>query len=146
VLVTGGTVDGGTGSGWTEFLEVVAGPDGLPDVGSLQIRAAGSNGNSWAANGSPDFFYGYASPGSGVTNEPPLPANPTNEDVAPPADLSPGQSICVQEDFQNPSVSSEDNNGPDEYSVTATLTSGAEETVTVPTDGSGPGDACLFTG
>jgi len=146
VLVTGGTVDGGTGGGWTEYLEVVAGPDGLPNVGSLQIRAAGVNSNSWEANGSPDYFYGYAAPGSGVTNEPPLPADPTNEDVAPPADLSPGQSICVQEDFQNASSSSEDDNGPDEYRVTATLASGAEETVTVPTDGSGPGDACLFTG
>ncbi len=146
VLVTGGAVDGGTGGGWTEYLEVVAGPDGLPNVGSLQIQAAGSNSNSWEANGSPDFYYGYAAPGSGITNESPLPSNPTNEDVAPPADLSPGQSICVQEDFQNASSSSEDDNGPDEYSVTATLASGTEETVTLPTDGSGPGDACLFTG
>jgi hypothetical protein len=146
VLVTGGTVDGGTGNGWTEVLEVIAGPAGLPNVGSLQIQAAGSNSNSWEANGSPDFYYGYAAPGNGITNEPPLPSNATNEDVTPPAELAPGTSICIQEDFQNASSSSEDDNGPDEYSVTATLASGAEDTVTLPTDGSGPGDTCLFTG
>lgn len=145
VLVAGGAVDGG-GGGWTEDLEVVAGPDGLSNVGSLQIQAAGSNSSSWEANGSPDFYYGYAAPGNGITNEPPLPSNATNEDVVPPAELAPGTSICIEEDFQNASSSSEDDNGPDEYSVTATLASGAEDTVTLPTDGSGPGDLCLFTG
>jgi len=146
VLVTGGGQDGGTGVGWTEVLEVIAGPDGLSNVGSLQIQAAGSNSNSWEANGSPNFFYGYAAPGSGVSNEPPLPSNPTNQDVTPPAELSPGQSICVQEDFQNANSSPGDDYGPTEYSVTATLANGAPETVSLPTDGSGPGDACLFTG
>jgi hypothetical protein len=145
VLVAGGAVDGG-GGGWTEDLEVVAGPDGLSDVGSLEIQAAGNNSSSWEANGSPDFYYGYAAPGNGITNEPPLPSNATNEDVTPPAELAPGTSICIEEDFQNASSSSEDDNGPDEYSVTATLASGAEDTVTLPTDGSGPGDVCLFTG
>jgi hypothetical protein len=145
VLVAGGAVDGG-GGGWTEDLEVVAGPDGLSNVGSLQIQAAGSNSSSWEANGSPDFYYGYAAPGNGITNEPPLPSNATNEDVTPPAELAPGTSICIEEDFQNASSSSEDDNGPDEYNVTAALASGAEDTVTLPTDGSGPGDVCLFTG
>jgi hypothetical protein len=146
VLVAGGAVDGGTGGGWTEDLEVVAGPDGLANVGSLQVQAAGSNSSSWEANGSPDFYYGYAAPGNGITNEPPLPSNATNEDVTPPAELAPGSSICIEEDFQNASSSSEDDNGPDEYSITATLASGAQDTVTLPTDGSGPGDVCLFTG
>lgn len=42
--------------------------------------------------------------------------------------------------------SSGEGDGPGEYSVTATLANGAKETVSLPTDGSGPGDACLFTG
>jgi hypothetical protein len=145
VLVTGGSVDGGTGNGWTENLEIIAGPDGLANVGSLQIQAADSNSsNAWEANGPPQFYFGYAAPGSGSTNESPLPSNATNEDVPPPAELAPGKSICVSQDFQNPNSSSGDNNGPAAYSVTATLADGANDTVSLPTDGSLPGDACLF--
>lgn len=140
VLVTGGAQDGGTGNGWTEVLEVIAGPGGLSDVGSLLIQAADSNG--WQASGSPQFYYGYAAPGSGVTNESPLPSDATNQDVTPPAELAAGASICVSQDFQN--SSSGDNGGPAAYSVTATLASGAQQTVSLPSDGSGPGDACLF--
>jgi hypothetical protein len=142
VLVTGGAQDGGTGNGWTENLEIIAGPDGLPNVGSLLVQAADSN--AWASNGHPLFYHGYATPGSGVTNEPPLPSNATNQDVPPPAELAPGTSICVSQDFQNANSSSANSYGPGQYSVTATLANGARETVSLPTDGSGPGDACLF--
>jgi hypothetical protein len=142
VLVTGGAEDGGTGNGWTEYLEIIAGPDGLPNVGSLLVQAADSN--AWAGDGQPLFYYGYASPGSGVTNEPPLPSNATNQDVPPPAELAPGTSICVSQDFQNANSSSANSYGPRQYNVTATLANGARETASLPTDGSGPGDACLF--
>jgi hypothetical protein len=128
-------------------VEIVAGPGGLANVGSVLIQAAGSNaGNAWGDNGPPEFFYGYAAPGSGVSNEPPLPSNATNEDISPPTELDPGQSICVQQDFQSANTSSGEGDGPDEYSVTAPLADGAKETVHLPTDGSGPGDSCLFTG
>jgi hypothetical protein len=142
VLVTGGEEDGG--NGWTEYLEVIAGPGGFSNVGGLQVQAAGSS--AWEADGSPDFFYGYAAPGNSGTDEPPLPSDATNHDVSPPAELAPGTSICVQQYFQNANSSPEDDSGPDEYSVTATLSNGAKETVSLPTDGSGPGNACLFTG
>jgi hypothetical protein len=146
VLVTGGTPDAGPGTGWTEILEVIAGPDGLPNVGNLVIQDMGSDsGGAWEDDGSPLYYYGYAAPGSGVTDESPLPANATNQDVAPPAELAPGTSICAQQDFLNANAPSA-NQGPAGYSVTATLASGATETVSLPSDGSGPGDACLFTG
>jgi hypothetical protein len=144
VLVTGGAVDGGTGNGWTEFLEIIAGPDGYPDVGGLLIQAADSS--SWEDDAPTAFYYGYAAPGSGDTSEPPLPANPVNQDVPPPAELAPGKSICVQQDFEDLGSSTGDNDGPPDYTVTATLADGAKETVSLPSDGSGPGDACLFTG
>jgi hypothetical protein len=127
-------------------LEIIAGPDGLPNVGNLQVTDIGGDpGGPWQADSTPLFYYGYAAPGSGVTGEPPLPANPTNQDVAPPAELAPGVSICVQQDFMNTNAPS-DNQGPDGYSVTATLSNGATDTVNLPTDGSGPGDVCIFNG
>jgi hypothetical protein len=146
VLVATGTQDGGSGNGWTEVLEVIAGPNGFPNVGSLQVQDMSNDpGGTWESSGSPLFYYGYSSPGSSNTSEPQLPANPTNQDVAPPSELAPGASICVQQDFESANASS-DNQGPDGYSVTATLANGASDTVTLPTDGSGPGDACLFNG